>query len=329
MACCCCGLFFVLLAVGAVLAFIRWLMASTLKTANIQGKTVLITGCDTGFGRGTTVQLAGKGVKVLAACLTQEAVDELNKVKNVVAFQMDVTKKESIEQSFAGVVNTHCGKEGLWAVINNAGILRAGDLELMPIEQWRQQFEVNVFGMVQVIQKCIPLVRKTGGRIINIASVAGRYSGARSSAYNATKYSVEALSDALRVEMKPFGVSVVIIEPGVMLTNLWDQPTKLAENAFNSITKEQQEIYGKDYFLNFNTAMQKFIKKVNGNPQRVINNLDNAVTSRWPLHRYTIGNDIPLWLTLSVLPSCVTDWMNLKDNEKAGVVPAYVKRSRK
>lgn len=277
---------------------------------DVKGKSVLITGCDSGFGNRTALRLAKLDMKVFAGCITTRAVQELNNQSpNIVAFLMDVTKEFSIEEAFEKL-KKEC-PEGLWGLINNAGVLRGGPLELAPKEDWKLQFDVNVFGLVDVSRTFLPLLKKAKGRLVNIASVAGRVSTHDVSAYSASKYAVEAVSDAWRQELKPWGVTVVIIEPGIMKTPLWDVPfdKSVAKKQWDSLSEDKKLAYGEEYFEAGHKAGKEMVEKLGGNPEEVVDALELAVTAARPLHRYTVGKDTPIWIILSYLPSYVFDYI--------------------
>jgi NAD(P)-dependent dehydrogenase (short-subunit alcohol dehydrogenase family) len=314
------------LAIAAVAWGVRYLFASLIKAENLKGKTVLITGCDSGFGKATAEQLAAKDMKVLAACLTDKGVETLKSVANITPFLMDVSKDESVAKGMEFVKQN--APNGLWAVLNNAGLLRGGLLETSSLDDWKLQFEVNVFGMVRVTKLALPLLRKAGGRVVNVASVAGRFSMPGVAAYNCTKYSVEALSDTLRRECAGQGVKVIMIEPGVMKTPLWDVPFDQSANAkqWDSFSPECREYYGKEFFEKSYTSSKALIGKMAGNPQTVVNGMINAITSKYPLFRYTLGWDTPFWLFMAMAPATLTDFLLEKDAERNGTQPAGVKK---
>merc|ERR1712137_276321 len=284
-------------------------MGSRMKIHHLTQRSVLITGCDSGFGLQTTHQLSRKGMKVFAACLTQDGVDNLANTKNVTPFLMNVTNEESVQAGFE-LVQKQCPK-GLWAVINNAGVLRSGALEVMPISSWKLQLDVNVLGIAIVTRTFFPLLLKAKGRVVNIASVAGRLATPGTSGYNASKFAVEGLSDAWRREFKIWGIKVILIEPGIMKTPLWDVPMKEAEfdGLWNSLNEEQKARYGRDFFLDAEKKSKELIQKLGGNPAQVVNALDNAVTSKYPKTRYTVGKDAVIWVGLSYLPVPVADFL--------------------
>ena len=168
-------------------------------------KTALVTGCSTGIGRATAEALARAGYETWATARRPETLDGIEGVRTAA---LDVTDEASMQ---AAVDATG----GVDVLVNNAGYAEMGPLEAVPIDAWRRQFETNVFGLVRMTQLVLPHMRDAGwGRVINVSSMGGQITFPLAGAYHATKYAVEALSDALRLEVAPFGIRVVLIEPG-------------------------------------------------------------------------------------------------------------------
>ena len=183
---------------------------------NRNNKVILLTGASSGIGYDTAVALAKQGHKVYAAARRVERMEPLREW-GIVPIQMDVTDEASMRQG----VQTLLDREGrIDVLINNAGYGYFGAVENVPMDDARNQLEVNIFGLARLCQLVLPAMRKQhSGRIINIASVAGKSVIYYGGWYHVSKYAVEALSDALRIEMQPFGIDVVIIEPGAIKTN--------------------------------------------------------------------------------------------------------------
>jgi NAD(P)-dependent dehydrogenase (short-subunit alcohol dehydrogenase family) len=176
-------------------------------------KVVLITGCSTGIGRDLTHRLSQAGYQVAATARKAESLADLPAALKV---SLDVTREDSIEQAVAQTI-ARFGQ--IDVLVNNAGYALRGALEEIPIEEVQQMFDVNVFGVLRMVRAAAPQMRKQGaGRIINISSIAGKLSTPVNGAYSATKFAVEALSDALRLELAPFGIQVIVVEPGSIKT---------------------------------------------------------------------------------------------------------------
>lgn len=182
-------------------------------------KIVLITGASSGIGEATARRLAKDGYKVYAAARRVDRMSGLAEA-GIQALPLDLTDDASIVQ----VVEAISQREGrLDALINNAGYGSYGALEDVPLEEGRRQFEVNVFGLARLIQLCVPMMRaQRSGTIVNITSIGGKMHEPLGSWYNATKFAVEGLSDCLRMELAPFGIHVVVVEPGAIRTEWGD-----------------------------------------------------------------------------------------------------------
>jgi NAD(P)-dependent dehydrogenase (short-subunit alcohol dehydrogenase family) len=182
---------------------------------DLAGKHVLITGASSGIGKETAKLLLQNGYIVYGAARRLEAMEDLREL-GARTLRMDITDDASIRQTVAAVLGA---ESRIDVLVNNAGYGSTGALEDVPLAEARGQFEVNVFGLIRLSQLVIPHMRdRHSGRIINISSVGGKIATPLSGWYNATKFSVEALSDTLRLEVKPFGIDVVVIEPGGIQT---------------------------------------------------------------------------------------------------------------
>eukprot|EP01104_Vermistella_antarctica_P002700 TRINITY_DN12917_c0_g1_i1.p1 TRINITY_DN12917_c0_g1~~TRINITY_DN12917_c0_g1_i1.p1 ORF type:complete len:320 (+),score=77.33 TRINITY_DN12917_c0_g1_i1:25-960(+) len=289
------GIIFIFLWI--VRSIYRYLI-SFIKTPRLDHKSVLITGCDTGFGHLTALRLDAAGIHVFAGCLTKEGVSSLNKKgsKNLIAFQLDVTSDESVEKAVK-FVRDRLDNE-LWALINNAGVARMHLLPSDTMEVWDFTLGVNVFGVARMTHAFLPMIRRSKGRIINLASVAGRLGAAMNASYSASKFAVEGMSDAWRRELSIFDVKVIMIEPGFMKTPIVECVGDLEKH------KDQ---YGEQFLLDVKEA-NELVLRMAGDPQQVVDALENAVTTRWPLYRYIVGKDTWLWITLITnLPTFLAD----------------------
>lgn len=179
-------------------------------------KVVLVTGASSGIGFDAAQALAARGHKVYAAARRVEKMEPL-KAKGIEVLRMDVTDEASMAEGVESILKN----EGrIDVLVNNAGYGFFGAIETVPMEEARRQLEVNVFGLARLCQLVLPTMRKQGcGRIVNTSSIAGRSVFYFGGWYHVSKYSVEALSDAMRMELKPFGIDVVMIEPGAIKTD--------------------------------------------------------------------------------------------------------------
>jgi NAD(P)-dependent dehydrogenase (short-subunit alcohol dehydrogenase family) len=249
-----------------------------------RSKAVLITGCSTGIGRATAQRFARGGWPVYATARKLEAVRDLE-AEGCRALALDVDSEESMKAAVAAVESDH-GAVGV--LINNAGYSQSGAIESVPMARIRSQFETNVFGLVRMCQLVLPAMREQGwGKIVNLSSMGGKLTFPGGGVYHATKYAVEALSDALRFEVAGFGIDVVVIEPGLIRTHFGDAvvdhlqkvPSEGGPYAeFNShVAKSTKEVYEKGP-----------LAKLGGGPDKVAAVIERAVMAARPRARYTV-----------------------------------------
>ena len=184
-------------------------------------RVTLVTGCSSGIGRATALALAERGHRVFASARNRNDLTELERRDSLTTVTLDVTDPATI----AAAVETVLSRAGrIDVLVNNAGYGQYGAVEEVTTDEWRAQFEVNLFGSVAVTQAVLPAMRKQRrGMIVNVSSVAGRVAIPFSAPYCASKHALEAVSDALRVEIAPFGIQVVLVEPGPIETRFDDR----------------------------------------------------------------------------------------------------------
>jgi NAD(P)-dependent dehydrogenase (short-subunit alcohol dehydrogenase family) len=195
---------------------------------------------------------------------------------------------------------------GLDGLVNNAGIAVAGPLEFLPIDEFRRQLEVNVTGQVAVTQAFLSLLRKARGRIVNMGSIGGRLATPFVAPYNASKFAMEAITDALRVELKPWGIDVAIVEPGSIATPIWDKSTRSAREMEAKMPPQMRQLYGGAI-----DAMYSFAEEMERRgvaPQEVANAVAHAVRAKRPRTRYVVGFDAKIQAALAkVVPDRIRD----------------------
>jgi NAD(P)-dependent dehydrogenase (short-subunit alcohol dehydrogenase family) len=212
---------------------------------------ILVTGASSGIGQAVAVELARRGHTVFAAARRRDVLDDLAaRHQGIVSVPTDVTDEDSITATVARI-DELSGGCGVDVLINAAGYALTGPLETLPSVEVKRQFETNVFGLLAMTRAVLPVMRaKRSGRILNISSVVGRTSFPGMGAYGATKYAVEALSDALRMELAPFGIKVVVIEPGFVATGIVEASARERGDARESLDGPYgQLIEGGDRFL--------------------------------------------------------------------------------
>ena len=243
-------------------------------------KVILITGASSGIGFDAAASLARQGHRVYAAARRVERMEPL-KALGVVPLRMDVTDEASME---AGVRTVLEAEGRIDVLVNNAGYGYFGAIENVPMEEARRQQEVNVFGLARLCQLVLPSMREQGsGRIVNTASVAGKTVLYFGGWYHVSKYSVEALSDALRMELKPFGIDVSMIEPGGIRT---DWGIIAADHLAESSKGTPYEAEG---LREAETMRKAYSMRLLSKPSVVARAISKAVNSRRPRARYRVG----------------------------------------
>jgi NAD(P)-dependent dehydrogenase (short-subunit alcohol dehydrogenase family) len=218
-------------------------------TAVNSGKTILITGASTGIGRASALALCEAGFQVVACVRNPRAAEALRTRLTGVAsgrlttLELDVTKMEQIAAAVVAV-DQLVGERGLWGLFNNAGIAVGGPLEFVSVADLRWQLEVNVIGQVAVTQAFLPLLRRAHGRILTTGSMAGYSTIPGLGPYSMSKYAVEAMSDALRRELRPWGIEVSLLEPGSIATDIWDKASSTQQETSKAPPAGMMELYG-------------------------------------------------------------------------------------
>ncbi|MFQ5746340.1 MAG: SDR family oxidoreductase [Gemmatimonadota bacterium] len=187
--------------------------------------TVVITGASTGIGAASAALLVERGYRVFGSVRRDEDEAALRE-RGATPIRMDVTDLESIQRAAAAVADSLDG-EGLVGLVNNAGVPGGGPLELLPLSELRRVLEVNTIGVLAVTQAFLPLLRRAGGRIVNVSSVSGRVAMPFMGPYAASKFALEALSDCLRRELAQAGIRVIVLEPGPVETPIWEKAASL------------------------------------------------------------------------------------------------------
>lgn len=271
------------------------------------GSTVLVTGASTGIGRATALRLAAAGWRVFAGvrrdadgrALADASAGSLTPVV------LDVTDPAQIAAAADSIADA-VGGAGLAGLVNNAGIARGGPVEYLPVDDWRLQFEVNLFGQVAVTQAMMPLLRDARGRIVFIGSNSGRISTPMMAPYGASKFAIEALAASMRLELRPWGMKVVVVEPGAVKTAIWDKGRALADELEAVMPADAASRYGDQI-----AAIRKGIETQDrtGIPaDRVAAVVEKALTADRPRARYQVGIDSHVSAAASrVLPDRLLD----------------------
>jgi short-subunit dehydrogenase len=252
--------------------------------ANAISKAVLITGSSTGIGRATAEMLAANGWTVYATARRLESIRDLA-TRGCKILALDVCSEESM---CAAVAQVEAAEGAVGVLINNAGYGQEGPIEEVPMAEVRRQFETNVFGLTRLTQLVLPGMRRQGwGKIVNLSSIGGRLTFPGGGFYHATKHAVEALSDALRFEVKGFGIDVIVIEPGPIKTQFGD-------TAINSIIRAGAA--SQSPYARFNDAVAAKVReayegpmgRMAAGPEAVAKVIQNAITASRPRTRYLV-----------------------------------------
>ena len=259
----------------------------------LSSMAVVVTGASTGIGAACALDCAGRGMTVFAGVRDPRAGEALAAKggPSLIPITLDVTDEPSIAQSVE-VVQRVVGEAGLGGLVNNAGIAVGSPLEVVSLSQLRKQFEVNVIGQIAVTQAFLPLLRRGRGRIVNMGSISGRGAIPLLGPYAASKFALEALTDALRMELQPWGIQVSIIEPGAIATAIWEKSDKAAGDLEASASEEAKALYGEAVIRIREVIAQSAQRAIP--PEAVVRAVHHALTASRPHTRYLVGTDAKL-----------------------------------
>jgi NAD(P)-dependent dehydrogenase (short-subunit alcohol dehydrogenase family) len=254
-----------------------------MSSQSAPSKVVLVTGCSSGIGRATALHLAARGHTVYASARRPDSIADLER-DGCRLLSLDVTDETSRVEAVRAIEAEH-GAVGV--LVNNAGYSQSGAVETVPLDDVRRQFETNVFGLVRMCQLVLPKMREQRwGKLVNLSSMGGRFTFPGGGFYHATKYAVEAISDALRFEVKGFGVDVVIVQPGLIRTSFGEVAATAVGNAeeadpytvFNErVAQATRDIYVKGP-----------ARHLGGGPETVAKTIERAITAESPKIRYRV-----------------------------------------
>jgi short-subunit dehydrogenase len=248
----------------------------------------LITGASTGIGEACALELDRRGFRVFAGVRSEAAAESLRAKASsrLTPIMLDITDAASIANA-AALVTESVGNAGLAGLVNNAGIGVSGPLEFLPIEDLRRQFEVNVIGQVAVTQAMLPLLRVARGRIVNIGSISGFVTAPFLGPYSASKHAMEAVTNALRLELRRSGIKVAILEPGNVKTPIWDKSIAAVQEKAERASPEADALYRLDMEQMHQASLKM---RDTGMPvECVVRAVVHALTARRPKTRYPVG----------------------------------------
>jgi len=277
-------------------------------------KSIVISGTSTGIGKSCALHLDKLGFYVYAGVrkpadgkkLKKEASDRLKPII------LNVTDSESIAEAAHFIAKETGGK--LYGLVNNAGVGLGGVLEVTPVDEIKKLMDVNVIGLLETTQAFIPMLRKSNGRIINIGSTSSLLAFPGASVYSASKFAVRAISDSLRLELKPFDMKVILVAPGAIESEIWDKGKTYKDSLRKTISPEISQLY---------SALIKFGDKINAEMKRIPANevakvVANAFISNKPKQYYIVGNDAKVAAKVARLPKGFLDWVIGKRIQRLG-----------
>ena len=248
-------------------------------------KAVLITGCSSGIGRATALRLAGSGWTVYATARRLEDIGDL-KAAGCRTLALDVTDEQSMR---AAVAEVERAEGAVGVLVNNAGYSQSGALETVPIESARRQFETNVLGPVRLTQLVLPRMREQRwGRIVNVGSMGGRLSFPGAGHYHATKHALEAISDAMRFELRGFGIEVILLEPGLITTEFGNAATAAMAQATGEPGDSPYARFNATVGAVTTGAYEGPMRRLGAGPEKVARVIERAISRRRPPSRIRI-----------------------------------------
>jgi NAD(P)-dependent dehydrogenase (short-subunit alcohol dehydrogenase family) len=277
-------------------------------------RSVLITGASSGIGEACTLALDRAGYQVFAGVRKVSDCERLALLgsTNLLPLLLDVTDANQIELALE-YVSTITGEDGLYGLVNNAGIAVGGPLEFVPLDELRKQMEVNFFGTVAVTQAFLPLLRSARGRIIFNGSIAGRMASPFRGPYSASKHALEAVTDVLRIELNPWDIKVSMIEAGFVETPIWSRSLAEFDRMSKTFPPEAFNLYGRIINLIRNSISKK---KEGTKPEDLARLVLHILETPKPIARYRLGRDAKLKAFIRMFPDAFVDWFILRKMPK-------------
>lgn len=273
---------------------------------------VLITGTSTGIGRHAALRLDQLGYQVFATVRKEQDAVSLRAEasKSLTTLMVDVTDSSSIYQA-SELLQHELGERGLWGLVNNAAVGFLSPMEFAPLDDFRKLYEVNVFGVLEITQKFLPLIRLAKGRIVNISSTASSVVAPFHGPYSSAKLALNGITDALRLELKPLGVQVSLVIYGSVQTPIWDKAGEISSQIATDFPPTASELYGKNLRklrVYFNTMGRTGIKIEQSFPPIL-----HALSAKNPKPHYYVGMDAHLhYLLRRVFYGRIGDWIILR-----------------
>jgi len=271
-------------------------------------RSVVITGASTGIGRACALHLDALGWRVFAGVRREADAESLRREasQHLAPLFLDVADARSIREARAAVERS-VGAAELSGLVNNAGIASGGPVELLELDELRHVFEVNFFGLIAVTQAFLPLLREARGRIVNISSISGMVASPFLSPYTTSKWAMEALSDALRIELNPWDIKVSVVQPGAIDTPIWSKGLQTAGAIRDRAPSERIAMYAAAV-----NSIEAGLQPHGIAPEHVARAVAHALTSRRPRTRYAVGKDAAVVRLFRLLPDRVRDAIFLR-----------------
>lgn len=244
---------------------------------------VLITGASSGIGHAAAKRMLAYGWEVFAAARKDDDIERLRD-EGFTPIKLDVTDPDTI-----AAAKDELDERGLRGLVNNAGIAVSGPIEFVPLDELRHQLEVNLVGQVAVTQAFLPNIREADGRIVNVSSIGGRFALPLVGPYAASKHALEAVSDSLRRELRPWGIHVSVIEPGAVTTPIWAKGRETADRLEAQMGERARSLYGP--LVDRIRAETEKIPERGVDPDEVAKAIEHALTAPRPKLRYVVGRD--------------------------------------
>ncbi|KAJ3584131.1 hypothetical protein NHX12_014627 [Muraenolepis orangiensis] len=291
-----------------------------------RGRAVLVTGCDSGFGRHLARRLDGRGFTVFAGCLFPEGLGARSLAREssgrLRVLKLDVTQDDDVEQA-KRTVQEHLPEKGLWAVVNNAGISDWAETEWSTIDRYSKMVDINLLGCIRTTIAFLPLVRASKGRMVYVSSILAFINCLNMGAYSVSKRGLEAFADCLRVETASFGVKVSIIQPGNFghATDIVKEKTGC--DIWETLDNERKLIFNREYIEVANEYFLSTSRSGSKDVNLVIDAMYHALTSPWPKYRYLLVSRLDSFFfgVYHLLPTFVTDAIY-------SLSPMYAKRNK-
>jgi NAD(P)-dependent dehydrogenase (short-subunit alcohol dehydrogenase family) len=271
----------------------------TVSTERASAELAVVTGASTGLGAATARELAHRGLHVLAGVRREQDADALRSAR-IEPHILDITDPAHIAALARRIADDEHGRP-LRALVNNAGIAVNAPVETLPMDEWRRQFEVNLFGHIAMTQAMLPALLKSSGTIVNISSVGGRIAMPTYGAYAGSKFALEAVSDSLRREVAGFGVKVIVVEPGGVATEMASRGIDTALHLLAEMTPDQRERY--EPLVHAIVAQVESFTRGGVAASKAAEVVVGAITAARPRARYTIGRDAAILVRLARLLS--------------------------